>query len=81
MFNLLIVLVLVFLFDFFVKPYERFNFNFVNKIIEKTRQAQDIAPDRLFVNAWRMAKIEYVDESCTTSELQKLIDSTPIEED
>ena len=46
-----------------MKPYERFNFNFINKFIEKTRQSQDIAPDRLFINAWRMAKIEYVDKS------------------
>ncbi|MBQ4078844.1 PDZ domain-containing protein [bacterium] len=60
---LLIVLVLIFLFDVVVKPYERFNFNFINKFIEKTRQSQDIAPDRLFINAWRMAKIEYVDKS------------------
>lgn len=60
---LLIIAVLLFVFDITVKPYEKLNFNFVNKLVEKTRQSQNIAPDRLFINAWRMAKLEYVDET------------------
>lgn len=57
------VIVIIVAFDFIVKPYERFNFNFLNKFVEKTRQKQNIAPERLFINAWRMAKLEYVDET------------------
>lgn len=49
--------------EFFVRPYERLNFNFVYKFLDKIHQSQNIAPSRLFVKAWRTAKIEYVDKS------------------
>ena len=60
---ILFVLTVVILFDITFKPYERINFNFIDKFIEKTRQIQNVAPHRLYINAWRIAKLEYVDSS------------------
>lgn len=63
LFSLLCAIALIILFDAVVKPYERINLNFVYKFFEKIHQKQNIAPYRLYVNAWRTAKQEYVDES------------------
>ena len=62
-FYLLCAIAFVVLFDTIVKPYERINLNFVYKFFEKVHQGQNIAPNRLYVNAWRIAKQEYVDET------------------
>ena len=63
LFYLALLIVVIVTIDVFFKPYEHINLNFINKAIEKTRQSQNIAPQRLFINAWRLAKIEYVDSS------------------
>ena len=60
---ILFVLAVAILVDVLFKPYEKINFNFIDKSIEKTRQVQNIAPYRLYINAWRIAKLEYVDPS------------------
>ena len=49
--------------DLIFKPYTYVNLNFVYKFFEKIHQKQNIAPARLYVNAWRSAKLEYVDKS------------------
>lgn len=63
LFALFFVIVVLVLAEVLLKPYEHINFDFLHKFVEKTRQAQNIAPHRLFINAWRTAKIEYVDSS------------------
>ena len=62
-FNLFFIIALICVFDVFFKPLEKVNFVFINKILNSTRQAQNVAPQRLFINAWRIAKIEYVDST------------------
>lgn len=62
-FALIFCLTIIVCVDFLLKPYEYFNLGFLNKFLEKTRQVQEIAPQRLYVNAHRLAKQEYVDNS------------------
>lgn len=63
LFGLFFLIVVLVLTEVLLKPYEHINFNFLHKFLDKTRQVQNIAPHRLFINAWRTAKIEYVDSS------------------
>ncbi len=63
LFALAISIVFFVAIDILFKPYENFNLNFVSKLIEKTRQSQHVSPQRLYINAWRLAKVEYVDSS------------------
>lgn len=46
-----------------IRPYIYRDFTAVNKFLNKVHQAQNIAPSRLFINVWRSAKLEYVDET------------------
>lgn len=63
LFGLFFIIAVLVLIEVLFKPYEHINFDFLHKFADKTRQAQNIAPHRLFINAWRTAKIEYVDSS------------------
>ena len=55
-----IVIVLV---EFFIQPTDYIRFDFLKKQIEKNTFSQHIAPERLFVNAWRITRNSYVDKS------------------
>ncbi len=60
-FGLILGLAIIVAVDFFLKPYQYVNLGFINKALEKTRQVQEIAPQRLYVNAYRQARFGYVD--------------------
>ncbi len=46
-----------------LKPQENIRLDFVHNFIKKITSAQNIAPQRLFINAWRITKNSYVDNS------------------
>lgn len=47
----------------YIEPLNYIDFNFINKKIDKITNSQHIAPQRLYINAWRTARNEYVDPS------------------
>ena len=50
-------------FDIVLKPETHINFDFMHNLLKKITVSQNIAPQRLFINAWRIAKNSYVDET------------------
>lgn len=63
LFYLFVMVLLFVVIDVVAKPYERINLTFVYRFFDKIHQSQNIAPSRLFINAWRTARLEYVDKS------------------
>ena len=57
--------------DFFLKPYQYVNLGVINKALEKTRQIQEIAPQRLYINVYRQARFAYVDTSMNGQDWKK----------
>ncbi len=49
--------------ELFFEPSDYFKFDFIDKFFENIKVSQHIAPQRLFVNIWRITKNEYVDET------------------
>ncbi len=47
----------------FLNSQENINLNFIYKFMKKITASQNIAPQRLFINAWRITKNSYVDNS------------------
>lgn len=62
-FYLFVIILISILTETFFKFSEKVNFDFVNKFTDKIRHTQSIAPERLFVNVWRIARIEFVDST------------------
>lgn len=58
-----ILLITILIIDIYFEPRKYINLEFVHTKIEKISSMQKIAPGRLFVNVWRTAKNEYVDNS------------------
>ena len=53
----------LFILDFAFKPYNYIDISSLEKVYTKLHQKQKIAPQRLYINAWRIAKNEYVDKT------------------
>lgn len=47
----------------YFEPLQIYHSGFINKKIDKITSAQNIAPQRLYINTWRTVKNEYVDPS------------------
>lgn len=58
-----ILLTVIIALQMYFVPIQNLNFNFLNKEIDKITNSQHIAPNRLYINAWRTTKNEYVDPS------------------
>ena len=56
-------LITVLLLDLFFKPEININMDFIGNGLKKVTSSQNIAPQRLFINAWRIAKNSYIDET------------------
>ena len=56
-------LITVILADMFFRTEINPNINFMNNFLKKITASQNIAPQRLFVNAWRITKNSYIDET------------------
>ena len=56
-------LITVILADMFFRTEMNPNINFLNNFLKKITASQNIAPQRLFVNAWRITKNSYIDET------------------
>jgi len=54
--------------DLIFKPESFINLDFLTRFVQKVRQKQDIAPQRLFINVWRITKNYYVDETLNNQE-------------
>lgn len=58
-----IVIIIFIIVDIFVVPQINFRLGFVTKTLHKITSSQTIAPNRLYINAWRSAKNLYVDKT------------------
>ena len=55
----------------FVRPEDDININIIHKLLKKITISQNIAPQRLFINAWRITKNSYVDETLNNQDWSK----------
>ena len=62
---LFITIVMIYI---FLKPQENIHLDFLHNFIKKITSSQNIAPQRLFINAWRITKNSYVDNSLNNQE-------------
>ena len=61
-YSIFLIITLI-VFDLFYEPANPIRIDFVQKGIEKMTSKQNIAPQRLFINAWRITRNSYVDET------------------
>ena len=67
-FSILIVLIII---DVKFHPFEKINYTPIKKGIEIVRQTQTIAPARVYINVWRIAKSEYADKSMNNQDWKR----------
>ena len=56
-------IITIIIFNLFFKTENYINFNIIPKTLQKITISQNIAPQRLFINVWRITKNSYVDET------------------
>ncbi|MBQ9244912.1 PDZ domain-containing protein [bacterium] len=57
------LLLTIILLDMYFKPEINIKFDFLHNLAKKITISQNIAPQRLFINVWRITKNSYVDET------------------
>ena len=67
----LISTTILILFELYVKPYSYAGVGKVADFFNEVKQVQTISPERLYVNVWRQAKIEYVNEDMNNQDWQR----------
>jgi carboxyl-terminal processing protease len=63
LFYSIVIFISIIVFYIFLKPQENIRLDFVHNFLKKVTSIQNIAPQRLFINAWRITKNSYVDNS------------------
>ena len=58
-----VTLITIIIVNFYIDSSKLLNFDFLYKRLNTITSTQNIAPQRLFVNAWRIVRNEYVDSS------------------
>lgn len=56
-------IITIFVLNIFFSPEHYIKFNGIHELLQKITTSQNIAPQRLFINAWRITKNSYVDET------------------
>ena len=75
----LISTVVLVLFELYVKPYSYSGVGKVADFLNEIKQSQTISLERLYINVWRQAKIEYVNAEYNPSNIQNAIKKqTPV---
>ena len=57
------LVITIVIFSLFFKTENYINFDIIHKTLQKITISQNIAPQRLFINTWRIIKNSYVDET------------------
>ncbi len=57
------LVITIVIFSLFFKTKNYINFDIIHKTLQKITISQNIAPQRLFINTWRIIKNSYVDET------------------
>ena len=57
------LIITIIIFHILFKPENYINLDIIHKLLQKITISQDIAPQRLFIKAWRITKNSYVDET------------------
>lgn len=65
------LLVVIIAFDLFLKPEVFVNLNVFSKLSKKMVISQNISPQRLFVNTWRIVRNSYVDKNLNGQDWKK----------
>ncbi len=58
-----VILVIIYALFSWIKPEKYFSADFIDNTLKKITAVQTIAPERLYVNAWRIIRNSYVDSS------------------
>ncbi len=61
-YSIFLIITIIILYILF-KPENYINLDIIHKLLQKITISQDIAPQRLFIKAWRITKNSYVDET------------------
>ena len=67
-FSILIIAIII---DIKFNPLEKINYAPINNVIERIKQAQKIAPARVYINAWRTARREYTDKTMNNQDWRR----------
>ena len=65
------LIITIIILTIFVRPEDDININIIHKLLKKITISQNIAPQRLFINAWRITKNSYVDETLNNQDWSK----------
>ena len=65
------LIITIIILTIFVRPEDNININVIHKLLKKITISQNIAPQRLFINAWRITKNSYVDETLNNQNWSK----------
>ncbi len=65
------LIITIIILTIFVRPENNININIIHKLLKKITISQNIAPQRLFINAWRITKNSYVDETLNNQDWSK----------
>ena len=65
------LIITIIILTIFVRPEDDININIIHKLLKKITISQNIAPQRLFINAWRITKNSYVDETLNNQNWSK----------
>ena len=65
------LIITIIILTIFVRPEDNININVIHKLLKKITISQNIAPQRLFINAWRITKNSYVDETLNNQDWSK----------
>lgn len=63
-----VIFISIVVFYLLLKPEENLRLDFLHNFMKKMTSAQNIAPQRLFISAWRTTKNSYVDNSLNNQE-------------
>lgn len=63
--------IILVLFELYIKPYSYTGVGKVADFFNEVKQSQTISPERLYVNVWRQAKMDYVNEDMNNQDWQR----------
>ncbi len=67
----IIIILILYVTDIIIRPYEYINMSKLNNKVEKIHHLQQIAPSRVYINAWRIARNEYADKTMNKQKWQR----------